>query len=686
MYDIVIISLILFFDEMVVRFTTIGRPSVSALLLTALFSAAYGLILAAPGQVPKEIRKRNLINIVVLSAVTLFYLVMCFIHLQFKLFYDVPTIVNGAGGVVKHYQRDIWLLIKSTAGFRTIVLLLLPPVQAVIIPYLVHKDRTDKQKTADEVREDSKAPAIPLSQFSFVSGLLLAVTLILTMRALAATRPVYTRHYDYQSAVSSFGLMTAFRMDAVRMVTGAGKSEAFSVATQTPAKPMKQEFYEEDPVVPEKEQEPEKKPEDYPYSMLDIDFEKLKEAGGIYAEIDSYVETLVPSRQNRYTGLFAGKNLIFISGEAFSGYVVDEELTPVLYRMMTKGIQIKEFYQSAGAGTTGGEYQNLFGLLPTAGGASMNRKVNQHNYFTMGWQLDHLGYFGQAFHNGEVGYYGRDVTHERLGYSEGFLAHWNGLEKLMTEDTIYSDREMARATLPLYADKEQFNVYYMTISAHSPYSRYDNYFSNRHWERVEHLDYPDEVKAFIAANLEVEDMLACILAELEEKGIANDTVIVLSPDHFPYGLSYQGLESLYGNAADTNLKRDRNGAVIWCGCLEEMEEIVVETPVTSLDLLPTLLNLFGLPWDSRLLPGRDILSDAEVVAFNAWQDWKTELGTYTVAGSRFEPEEGVSEKDIPEGYVQEMCAKVRNKYLYCQRLTEYDYYYHVFGEDGPWKE
>ena len=115
-----------------------------------------------------------------------------------------------------------------------------------------------------------------------------------------------------------------------------------------------------------------------------------------------------------------------------------------------------------------------------------------------------------------------------------------------------------------------------------------------------------------------------------------------------------------------------------------MEEIVVDTPVTSLDLLPTLLNLFGVPWDSRLLPGRDMLSDAPVVAFNAWQDWKTELGTYTVAGSRFERAEGVSEEDIPEGYVQEMCQIVRNKYLYCQRLTEYDYYYHVFGEDGPW--
>ena len=673
-----IYPLIILFDEMVVRFTTIGRPSFSALCLTALFSLGYGLLCAVPGHLVKGTKKRNIVNFLVLFAITLFYGVMCFIHLQFKLFYDVSTILNGAGGVVTHYQRDIWLLVKSPAGFRSIILLLLPLIQAVIIPYLVHKDRRDKDKAEGVTR--AEWAGIPLSQVCFVSGLLICVTLILTVRALGATRPVYTKQYDYQNAVSSFGLLTGFRMDAVRMATGAGKDEAFAVQEEAPKEQVTQVYYEADPEA----EGIELRPEDYPFSALDIDFEALKQAGGVYAEIDSYVESLTPSRQNKYTGLFAGKNLIFITGEAFSGYMADEELTPVLYRMMTKGIQIREFYQSAGAGTTGGEYQNLFGLLPTAGGASMNRKVNQHNYLTMGWQLNRLGYYGQAFHNGDVGYYGRDVTHEALGYSAGFLAHWNGLEKLMTEDTIYSDREMACATLPLYEDETPFNIYYMTISAHSPYSRYDNYFSGRHWERVEHLDYPDEVKAFIAANLEVEDMLACLLETLEEKGIADDTVIVLSPDHFPYGLSYSGLESLYDGPADTNFKRDRNSAVIWCGCLEEMEEIVVETPVTSLDLLPTLLNLFGLPWDSRLLPGRDMLSDAPVIAFNAWQDWKTELGTYTVSGGRFEAAEGVSEEDIPEGYVQDMCQVVRNKYLFCQRLTEYDYYYHVFGEDGPW--
>ena len=254
----------------------------------------------------------------------------------------------------------------------------------------------------------------------------------------------------------------------------------------------------------------------------------------------------------------------------------------------------------------------------------------------------------------------------------------------MTEDIIYSDREMARATFPLYADRQPFNIYYMTISGHSPYGRHVNHFSARHWDRVTKDGLPDEVRAFIAANLEVEDMLAWLLEALEKKGIADDTVIVLSPDHFPYGLSYGGLQSLYGEAPDTNFRRDRNSAIIWCGALEDTDPVIVEAPVTSIDLLPTLLNLFGLPWDARLFPGRDILSDALPVAFNAWQDWKTPLGTYTASTGTFTPAEGIREEDIPEGYVDEMRTIVRNKNIYCQRLTEYDYYYHVFGDEGPW--
>ena len=130
-------------------------------------------------------------------------------------------------------------------------------------------------------------------------------------------------------------------------------------------------------------------------NKLEIDFAALAETdSGTFKKIDEYVASLEPSKKNGMTGLFAGKNLILISAEAFTAEVIREDLTPTLYRLATKGIQFTDSYQPAGAGTTGGECQNIFGLSPALGGSSVKATSSYNNYFTMGSQLNRLGYFG----------------------------------------------------------------------------------------------------------------------------------------------------------------------------------------------------------------------------------------------------------------------------------------------------
>ena len=67
---------------------------------------------------------------------------------------------------------------------------------------------------------------------------------------------------------------------------------------------------------------------------MDIDFESLmaSDQGNLLA-MDQYFAAQIPTRQNEYTGLFEGKNLILITAEAFSSAVVDPERTPTLYRL-----------------------------------------------------------------------------------------------------------------------------------------------------------------------------------------------------------------------------------------------------------------------------------------------------------------------------------------------------------------
>jgi len=322
--------------------------------------------------------------------------------------------------------------------------------------------------------------------------------------------------------------------------------------------------------------------------------------------------------------------------------------------------------------------------LPTSGGKSFKNTQDNLNYMTIGSQLDRLGYYGQAFHNNTYTYYSRNATHKNLGFSQGFMGYGNGMEKYVKKQWPQSDLEMIAGTLPLYIDRQPFNVYYMTVSGHSGYSRSGNAMTKKNWDVVKGLPYSDDVKGYLAANQELENAVAHLVKTLEEKGIADDTVICIASDHFPYGLdkgaklgNMPNLSELYGFEVNDNFERDHSRLILWCGSLENEEPIIVDSPTSSLDILPTLSNLFGTEYDSRLMPGRDVFSNTEPIVFNMNYDWKTEYGTYISSKGKFIPKD--KSVELPKDYVKNMKTIVRNKVRYCQMALDTDYYRHLFS-------
>ena len=136
---------------------------------------------------------------------------------------------------------------------------------------------------------------------------------------------------------------------------------------------------------------------------------------------------------------------------------------------------------------------------------------------------------------------------------------------------------------------------------------------SRKHRAVAEATFPDSsqtIQAYIACNLEVEYALAHLMEQLETAGIADDTVIVLTSDHYPYGMLtdeadyYQELSGTEYTERDT--QRFRNTLIMWCGSMEG--PVIVDTPCSSIDIVPTICNLFGLDYDSRLYSGRDIFA------------------------------------------------------------------------------
>ena len=715
----VFLSLSCFYMEIVFKLSVETLHTGSSFVFLALFSLCVGLIVSGIiSLLPKK--AVQVLAPCCLGFLSLVFIVEFLVYRQFKVAYDINTILNAATDALGGFGADIRRLIFCFDGISHIALLLLP----LVLWFVLGKKITGRlpQKGIWWGRTGRNVYLLPAHLAGGAACYGAALFLILCC---GLHKDIYTNQYNFESAVMQFGLGEGLCLDIRNLVSSKTSADAFEStgtelaqgAVNTSSEDIRVSGREEiissgKIVVQAKEatsaqevvtlqeetsaqsaktaqEDKEAEPAVYGQSVSSVDFAALAAADGNCADIDAYVSSLTPSSQNAYTGAFEGKNLILICAEAFSGFLIDPELTPTLYRLSTKGINFNDYYQQSIAGTTGGEYQLLFGLIPTSGGSSIKEITQNGTHTNIGALLNEKGYFGMAFHNSTYTYYDRHETHTKLGYSGGYMGVGNGLEKLISPKWPASDLELMQETLPMYIDRQPFNAYYMTVSGHSVYDFGNNAMSRENQDAVDawceerNLSYTEPVRAYIAANLELEKAVAYLVETLEEKGIADDTVICIAPDHFPYGLDSDAslgnmpyLSELYGYQVDTYEERDRSRAIIWCGTLEDSEPIIVDTPASSVDILPTLCNLFGVEWDSRLYVGRDVLSDALPLVFFGNYDWKTDLGHYSATKNTFTPTD--ENTVIPEDYVNQISSMVRNRMTFSKSVLSHDYYTHVF--------
>ena len=350
----------------------------------------------------------------------------------------------------------------------------------------------------------------------------------------------------------------------------------------------------------------------YEPNVLNIDFDTLieKTTNKKVLQLHKYFKTVEPTYKNKYTGLFKDKNLIFITAEGFDAIAVDENLTPTLYKMANNGYVFKNYYQPLfTVSTSDGEYMNLTSLVPKEGVWSFYRSSNIYLPFGIGRMFKNAGYETvNAYHDHTYSFYDRDKSHPNLGFDK-YVGCGNGLEKLINcKIWPESDIEMIDATINDYINSETFMTYYMTVSGHLNYSFNDNMMAYKNKDLVKDLPYSNNVKAYIASNIELDHALEKLINYLTETDKLDDTVIVLSPDHYPYGLKDNELNEVSKTDRSDKFEKFHTSLIIYNSEIEK--PIKVSKYVSSIDVLPTVYNLFGIEYDSRLLMGTDAFSDS----------------------------------------------------------------------------
>jgi len=408
---------------------------------------------------------------------------------------------------------------------------------------------------------------------------------------------------------------------------------------------------------------------DYDYNNIEFDF-----SGGNnnIKRINDYIMSESGTKKNRYSGMFEGKNLIFIVAESFSEIAVSEELTPTLYKMIHEGFDFENFYTSNNLSTIGGEFQALTGLYADNSILSSWRGGVAYYPYGLGSVFKSLGYNTYAYHDNSAYFQDRNVYLKSQGFTN-YKGCYNGLEKVINcNQWPQSDVEMMTKTIDDYINSDKpFMTYYMTVSGHFYYSFSENAMARKHKNEVANLNYPEQVKAYVATQIELDNAVKVLVDKLEGAGKLDDTVFVLLADHYPYNMTIDNINKISTYQRDSLIEVNSNNLIIYNS---KMKPVKISKVGMSIDVLPTVLNLFGVDYDSRIIMGKDILSTSPGIAIFKNKSWVSDLGTYYAANGKFV----AKVDDVPNDYVKNMNGIVNNRVAISRMIVENNYYKYLF--------
>ncbi len=613
------------------------------------FSGAIALVLSLlTGFLPRALIFP--INLLLTVVVTVVYGSQMVYHFIFGTPYSVAQMGLGAGAVSQFWRET---LTTMTENWPWILALLLPLLLLILFKATVGIERQGWRSR-------------------FVILILVAGMTAFTWKDICSNGTnMFSDYYFFTSSKSTtaqtmerFGVPMTFLLELTRPED---TSSSMSVVVDLPAADT-----------PEEEDVPDATEAPVVYNVLPVDFEALNAEtdNQKLITLNNYFAQLPGTKQNAYTGMFRDYNLIYICAESFSPAAVDPEYTPTLYKLTHEGFLFENYYNTFPNTTTDGEYTLTQGLYPdgTKDKYSSSMMASQKNYlpFTLGNAFENeFGVKCWGYHNNVGNYYRRDLTHPNMGYEMQFSRDG------MTFSGYWptSDLEMMEQSVDDYINQPQFHAYYMTFSGHYQYNPNDNGVVRKHYNSLADSKWSQMTqKGYIACHMELDLALEYLLNRLEEAGVADKTVIIMASDHTPYGLAKDLYFDMIGQEEDF-FNWYKTDLVFWVGGMEE--PVVVDEYCCNVDLLPTILNLWGIPYDSRMLAGTDVFSDgvhAAVLIDHSFLTDKVWFNSNTGEIRYLVPQE-----EVPDAYIESMNQLIASRFEFSAEILRNNYYQHVFG-------
>ena len=358
----------------------------------------------------------------------------------------------------------------------------------------------------------------------------------------------------------------------------------------------------------------------YQYTFRDV--QNIVTAGGdITDEERAALENWVAGRthaDNEMSGVYEGKNLMLIQLESIDTWMLTEEYMPNLWKLKQDSLSFANHYTPAyiTAGTFNTEFMVNTSLVPAQPGLSMGVYTDNTFSNSLASLFADKGYTARSFHGSEAEIYTRGAIHENLGYEK----YYAGSDMQMHH---YQFDRYLMSGYGAMTEKSPFFSFIITISGHGAYGPH-NMIGKEHQAAADAVAKRTEenYRYAVAHAMETDVFIGLLLEQLEADGRLEDTVLIFYADHCNYYLLDNTLLKDIKGVSDLN-QADNTDWFIYDG---GKTTGTVEKVTSSLDVLPTIANLFGLEADYSAMIGHDAFAPEGGWAFwldGSWFDGTT---------------------------------------------------------------
>lgn len=336
-------------------------------------------------------------------------------------------------------------------------------------------------------------------------------------------------------------------------------------------------------------------------------------------ELDKYYASIVPDPDNEMTGVFKGKNLILIQLEAIDTWLINDVCMPNLLALKEQSLDFTNNYAPMylSAGTFNTENLANTGVVSPAVGGSITMYSRNSYPLSAAHLFEEEGYTANSFHGSPGKVYDREIIHKNWGYEK-----YHGYQQMKLKDYSY-DSQLVDAFDLMTSHDHPFFTFIITISGHGPYK--DSKVSNTWYDKFAAIlpEGTDEMVIHAYAHAYETDLFVeRLMNKLDEEGYLDNTVIAFYSDHYDYYVVDDQIIMDQKGVNDSNLIQSTPFFIY----SKDMAPQKITKVTSTVDILPTIVNLFDLNTDGRYYMGNDAFSDNGgyvIFADTSWYDGTT---------------------------------------------------------------